>query len=124
MIREISTIIIVIFLILYGNFVTEKYTAYATDSMIDLLDEIKIDDTSDYNSKKMEDINTKWEEVKNKMAYYIEHDELEKVENDLKAIESSLEAEEFDDCRVYINQCKFILKHIKEKYEFNLQNIF
>lgn len=122
MVREICTIIIIIFLILLGNHITEEYTVYATDTMIGLLEEI--DKENKPNNEKISEVNEKWDEIKNKMAYYIEHNELEKVENYLKAIESSIKAEELEDSKVYINQCKFMLKHISEKYEFNLQNIF
>ena len=122
MIREISTILIILFLVLYGNSITDKYTRYATDVMINSLEGLHINNES--SEEKIKEINEKWDEIKNKMAYYIEHDELEKVENNLKAIESAIEMEEEDEGEIYINQCKFVLKHIKEKYEFNLQNIF
>ena len=90
--------------------------------MINMLDEIDVNNK--FSQKKISEINEKWDEIKNKMAYYIEHNELEKVENNLKAVESALEMDDSDDGKIYINQCKFVLKHIKEKYEFNLQNIF
>ena len=76
MLREISTIIIIVVLIWFGNYVTENYTRYATDTMINLLDEIDVEDESDFNTEKIEEINVKWNDVKDKMAYYIEHDEL------------------------------------------------
>lgn len=124
MLRETITIIIIVCLIFCGNYITEKYTKYATDTMISLLDEIDLNDNVSFNKTKMNEINANWEDVQSKMAYYIEHDELEKVENDLKAIESAIILDEMDEGAIYINQCKFVLKHIKEKYEFNLQNIF
>ena len=122
MLREIITIIIIVFLVFVGNNITDKYTRFATDTMINLLEELKIDNES--GKDKFNEINEKWDEIKNKMAYYIEHDELEKVENNLKAIESAIEMDQEDEGQIYLNQCKFVLKHIKEKYEFNLQNIF
>ena len=122
MLREIITIIIIIILIFFGDSVTDKYTRYATDTMIGMLEELNIDNEN--SKEKITEINEKWDDIKNKMAYYIEHNELEKVENNLKAIESAIEMNEVDDGEIYINQCKYMLKHIKEKYEFNLQNIF
>ena len=122
MLREIITIIVIILLICSGEYVMSKYTSYATDTMISMLEEINIE--NDSSSAKISEINEKWDEIKIKMAYYIEHNELEKVENNLKSIESAIEIDDGDDGEIYINQCKYMLKHIKEKYEFNLQNIF
>ena len=124
MIREIITIVVILCLILVGNYVTEKYTDYSTGIMIGLLNEIDINGDNFANKRKIDEINEKWRDVQQKMAYYLEHDELEKVENDLKAIESAIALNEMDEGAIYINQCKFVLQHIQEKYEFNLQNIF
>lgn len=124
MIREIITIIVILCLILVGNYITENYTDYATEMMINLLNEISVNGDNAANKSKIEEINKKWREVQKRMAYYLEHDELEKVENDLKAIESAIALDEMDEGAIYINQCKFVLQHIQEKYEFNLQNIF
>ena len=122
MLREIITISVILISIFVGDYITDKYTTKATDTMISLLSELHIEGAS--SKEKMNEINENWDDIKDKMAYYIEHDELEKVENDLKAIESAIEMDEEDEGEIYINQCKFVLKHIKEKYEFNLQNIF
>ena len=59
-----------------------------------------------------------------KLAYYIEHDELEKIELYLTALKSNIETKEYNQAVVEVDSCIFILKHIEEKYSFNLQNIF
>ena len=58
------------------------------------------------------------------MAYFIEHNELEKVETNLTNIKSYIEEDELDMAISSIDEAEFILKHIKEKNSFNLENIF
>lgn len=65
-----------------------------------------------------------WDSMYNKMAYYIEHDELEKIELYITALKSNVETEEYSQAVEKIDSCIFILKHIEAKYSFNLQNIF
>lgn len=58
------------------------------------------------------------------MAYYIEHDELEKVETNLTALKSFVDSNEYVDAMSELDKSVFVLKHIEDKYAFNLQNIF
>ena len=59
-----------------------------------------------------------------KLAYFIEHDELEKVETDLVSIKSYIETQEYEQAVGELDKGAFVLKHIEDKYAFNLQNIF
>lgn len=129
MYKEFVIILIVIVLIVVGNIITQNNTNYTVEKMSDNLfylrsETSKEEVNQELLKEKMEQIEDDWKQEYEKMAYYIEHDELEKVENNLKAIESAIAMDEEDEGEIYINQCKFVLKHIKEKYEFNLQNIF
>ena len=58
------------------------------------------------------------------MAYFIEHDELEKVETNLTNIKTYIEVEDLNMAITSIDEADFILEHIKEKNAFNLENIF
>ena len=75
-------------------------------------------------SKAIDKIKEDWESRHDKLAYYIEHNELEKVEDNLTALDSLSETEEYADAIKELDKCVFILKHIQEKYAFNLENIF
>lgn len=65
-----------------------------------------------------------WQEKHDKLAYFIEHDELEKVETELVAIKSSIETEDYEESISELDKSVFILKHIEDKYDFNMQNVF
>lgn len=65
-----------------------------------------------------------WDKIKKKLVIYIEHDELEKVEQYMLETESYIEVEEYDVAVQALDTCNFIIEHIKDKYEFSLKNIF
>ena len=71
-----------------------------------------------------EEIKKEWENRYDKLAYFIEHDELEKVKTDLTALNSFIETKEYAEAISELDKCVFVLKHIEDKYAFNLQNVF
>ena len=73
---------------------------------------------------KIKQIEDNWESRHDKLAYYIEHDELEKVETNLTSLRSFIEANENSEAVSELDKSVFVLKHIEDKYAFNLQNIF
>ena len=80
--------------------------------------------TKEEISEEVNIITEEWELRHDKLAYYIEHNELEKVEDNLTGLDSLTETEEYADAIKELDRCVFILKHIQEKYAFNLENIF
>ena len=64
-----------------------------------------------------------WERYKI-LASVIEHDELEKVEKNLTGIYSALESKELSEIISELDESMFILRHIKDKYSFKMENVF
>ena len=50
--------------------------------------------------------------------------ELEKVETELIAIKSYIETQDYEESISELDKSVFVLKHIEDKYAFNLQNVF
>lgn len=65
-----------------------------------------------------------WDKKYQALAYYIEHDELEKVSEALVRAKSNINAEEYNTAIENIDGCIFLLQHIEEKDKFSLKNIF
>ena len=80
-------------------------------------------DEEDLNNQ-IEDIVNNWNERHKKLAYYIEHDELEKVETELVSLKGNIEVKEYEQGIPNLNNCIFILEHIKEKTALQIKNIF
>ena len=126
MFKEVVISIVIVISIILLDFVTQNYTketvAHTSEMLSNLEEKIKINEENISNN--IEEIYKKWEKRRQKLAYFIEHDELEKVETNLTNIRSFVEEEEFDMAISSIDEAKFILEHIKEKNAFNLENIF
>ena len=66
----------------------------------------------------------KWLKYHKRLAFYIEHNELEKVETNYVAGKSFIENAKYEDAISEIEKTIFVLKHINDKYSVNLENIF
>lgn len=131
MTKELIISIIIIVSIFIGNAATENYTkesvAETTQSLAILRNEIiKYENEIDYATIKTEtdDIYEKWSLKHEKLAYYIEHDELEKVKTELTGLKGYIEKEEYSNALNELDKSVYILEHIKDKTALNLKNIF
>ena len=129
--KEIIISVVIIIAIVVGNIITQNYTAKSVKILTDDLNELKNDlsknDSEIDTNKTINDaskVYNDWNSVHDKMAYYIEHDELEKVETNITAMKSFVESAEYADSISELDKTVFVLKHIEDKYVFNLQNIF
>lgn len=131
MTKELIISIIIVVLIFVGNAVTENYTRESVDetkqSLSTLREEIiKNEDEVDINitKEKIDNIHEQWDSRYEKLAYYIEHDELEKVKTELTGLRGYIEKEEYSEAVPELDKSVYILEHIKEKTALNLKNIF
>ena len=126
MFEQITIVIIIVILIIFLEVVTSKNTAYSISKMLDEINSISNLLEKDMNKakEKSKNIFEKWEELENKMNYYLEHDELEKVGRQVKILESQIEIENDFDIKQNIAEIKFLLKHIEEKPKITIDNIF
>lgn len=134
--KEIIISIIVIAMVIIGNIVTQNNTkktvaelneklANLKNSLIDVIDDNKKKDENYLKYKeKSSDIRNRWDEMQELLSFYIEHDELEKVETQLAVINGQMEIKLYDESVVEIEKCQFILEHIADKTAFNIKNIF
>ena len=129
MYKELTISIIIIISVIWLNNVTQKYTKESLNTMKQDLSELRqeIERTNvneDEINKAMKKIKSNWEERKEKLAYYLEHDELEKVETRLTALKSNIETKELEQAVVELDECTFVLEHIEDKESFKFKNIF
>ena len=127
MYKETMICIFIIILIIGLDIITQnkkkKSTIEITDCLSELKDEIENENLE--NAKlKIEELNNKWDNRHDKLAYYIEHDELEKVDTAIVQVKSFVENDDIPSAIAELETGKFVLEHIERKYKFNLQNIF
>ena len=129
MYKEVLIIVITIILILLLNNITQNYTKDSVESLSGILYQIREDFLQEEIeqeklNKDIENIFMEWENRHDTLAYYIEHDELEKVEDELTKVKSNILTEEYEQGVEHLDSCVFLLQHIQDKESFSLKNIF
>lgn len=130
--KEMLICIIVITLVVIGNIVTQNNTKKCVAELNGQLEEIKekitIQPESEKERKmlkeKSEEIKDNWDNMQETLSFYIEHDELEKVETQLVLLLGEMETKLYEDAIPEIEKCQFILEHIADKTALNIKNIF
>ena len=128
--KEIIICFIIIVLIISIDLITKKYTEASVIIINNKLDNIKekiLKEENINNEDIKNEINCIMDEWKTRyarLAFFIEHDELEKVETELISLSACIDVEKYDDGIENIERCIFILNHIKEKYNLKVKNIF
>lgn len=125
--NEIIISIVIIVCVIIGNVITQNYTKNSIETInIDLIgfkEKILRDDNKNLNSE-IENLKQHWDSIQEKLAFYIEHDELEKVESQISLIEGKIEAKLYKEILPELEKCVFILEHIGDKTALNIKNIF
>lgn len=127
MFKELIILILIVVSIVVLDFVTQNYTKETvrqTSTRLNSLKEEIKNNTQNSLDSDIERIFKNWEQKRKNLAYFIEHDELEKVETNLTNIKSYIEETEFDMAITSIDEAEYILNHIEDKNSFNLENIF
>lgn len=126
MLKEIIISIIIVLSIIGLDILTQNYTKETVKNTSEKLSNLKekINNNEENILKDIEKIYANWEERREKLAYFIEHDELEKVEKNLTNIKSFIEEDELIMAISGVDEAKYILEHIKEKNALELENIF
>lgn len=129
MAKELVICIIIVVSIFAGNAITQGYLNKSVTIITENLDELKEEIVKEEINielvkNKVQNIYNNWEEKNKRLAYYVEHDELEKVNTGLTGLKAYIETEEFSEAVPDLEKTIFVLEHIKNKNIVNLKNIF
>ena len=129
MVKEFFICTVILILIFVGNAITQGYSRSSIENinekLANLREEMNQEEINEEEiGKHQEEIDKQWEEMFSRLAYYIEHEELEKVSKNLENTKTYIGLKEYDNATKEINEGIYILNHIVDKYSFNLQNIF
>ena len=127
MIKELTISVIIIITIFTLDLYTQNYTkttiSETTQKLNELQEEIDKNNTDEIENK-LNGIETDWKKVHNNLAFYIEHDELEKVDTALVTMKSYINSEDYPSASSELQKSIFVLEHIQKKNSFSLENIF
>ena len=127
MYKDFIIIIVVILLIVGLDIITNKYTKKTLQILsgdLKILREYILDEDKEKSKDQMKKIKENWEQRYKNLAFYIEHDELEKVETEMVKLETDIEVEEFKHCVSELETIIFIFEHIQEKEEMHFRRVF
>lgn len=129
MYKELVISIIILIFIFGLNYVTQKNTDKTVEQVTQKLqitreEILKKEPDKAQATEKINNAYDKWEELDDVLAFYVEHDELEKVKTALTSAKSYIEVEEYKECVEAVDKCIYILDHIHEREMFSLDNIF
>ena len=129
--KETIICVVIVIAIVIGNYITQNYTVQSVEELTSKLGELKqeiVKEEGDIDrekaNNKIEEIKKSWEARHDKLAYFIEHDELEKVETDLTSLKSFIETNSYSEATSELDKSVFVLQHIEDKDAFNLENVF
>ena len=132
--KEILIVVIIVVAIITLNYITTSYTRNSFEQVNSKLDAIKnignelLNEEKEENitliSEKIKDLEDEWEIINKKTSFYLEHDELEKVNSSMVKFKSFFELGEYSEAIPELENCKYILRHIKDKESLNPINLF
>lgn len=125
--KEVIISIVIILIIFILNVITQKYTSKSMSQVSEKLMIIRTDlinGNEDEVKQKVEEAKKNWDDIKEKLVIYLEHTELEKVEQYILETESYIEVKEYGMAVQALDTCNFMIEHIKDKYDFSIKNIF
>lgn len=123
--RDFLICIIIIFIIIFLDIIInnhfEREMIVMQNNISDLQDLVQKNESG---KEKVDDLKKNWKKFEYIAAYYIEHNELEKVSLKINLVKKNIENGENDMTVEYLEELKFLLKHIYEKDKLSLKNIF
>ena len=127
MIKELTISVIIIITIVVLDLYTQNYTKITISETTQRLNELQ-QEISKNDSKQIEEklniAEKEWKKAHNNLAFYIEHDELEKVDTALVTMKSYIDSEDYSSASSELQKSIFVLEHIQKKNSFSLENIF
>ena len=129
MYKELIICIVIIMMIFGLNYVTQSNTDFTVQTMKTKLEEVKqelLQPDPDYPKalQMAQKAYDTWEDLDDRLAFYVEHNELEKVKTAVTSMVSFIQTEDDSQSVESIDRCIYILEHIDEREKVSWDNIF
>ena len=136
--KKIWIVVIVIFFVVFLDFITENYTNKVVKQISKNLKEINKEIEEGFEDgnflineeakqkirKDGNELLKLWRKQDKILSFYIEHDEIEKVSDKINLLNKQLELYNYLEGMDTIVEVEFLLIHLSEKQSLNLKNIF
>ena len=134
--KEMVIVIILLIIVLILSYILQRYTSNSIKKTDDKLNDLAIiteklinekdikDEEIEKMKKELKELEEEWNKTNNWMSFYLEHDELEKVNNLMVTIKKNIEIKDYEELSRDISECIFVLNHINDKVSLKLTNLF
>lgn len=122
--KEYVILFLIILFVVSIEIMTDSITHKSISDINIKIEELEEKLESDEAKNKIKELCTYWKEEEDKLAFYMEHNELEKVGVLVDNVKSNIENDNMEDVTQEIDEIKFLLQHIKQKQKLELKNIF
>lgn len=104
-----------------GKYVDDKlnYVLSELNDLCPLIEEEKYEEAN----QKIDEIDEYWKKSEDIVSFFVEHDELEKVMTEYTSLKTYCKLEQ-EEAFEALDKMAFIIKHIEEKDDLKLKNIF
>ena len=129
MYKEIVVCILVVILIFSMDLLSNNYTKKVFFSINDSLENLRnemLKDNKDTNkiNEGINKVEQEWNKKLNFLSCYIEHNELEKVARQLTLIKGNIDVGEYNQAIPQLDDCVYVINHIKDKESLIIRNLF
>ena len=129
MYKEIIVCILVVILIFSMDLLSNNYTKKVFFSINDSLENLRnemLKDNKDTNkiNEGINKVEQEWNKKLNFLSCYIEHNELEKVARLLTLIKGNIDVGEYNQAVPQLDDCVYVINHIKDKESLIIRNLF
>ena len=126
--KEYVMMILILISVISGHYLTQKKSSDVFQSIEKDLNELKTmveeEETQDNLNARIKKIEDKWNDEYEILAYYTEHDELEKIGVQLSIINSTIKTKTNNDTFMEIDRCIFLIEHLEDKEDLKIVNMF
>lgn len=126
--KEYVMMILILIIVISGHYLTQKKSSDVFQSIEKDLNELKTmveeEETQDNLNARIKKIEDKWNDEYEILAYYTEHDELEKIGVQLSIINSTIKTKTNNDTFMEIDRCIFLIEHLEDKEDLKIVNMF
>lgn len=126
--KEYVMMILILISVISGHYLTQKKSSEVFQSIEKDLNELKTmveeEETQDNLNARIKKIEDKWNDEYEILAYYTEHDELEKIGVQLSIINSTIKTKTNNDTFMEIDRCIFLIEHLEDKEDLKIVNMF
>ena len=125
--KEYMMITIIIVFVILIEIITSIITTRIVENLHYYID--LVEDGVDNNNvgDRMEELSSEWQKSEIKLAFFMEHNELEKINADIINLRSNVKNRNnnnYEDIKEIIDEINYRLEYVKNKKKLSLKNIF